>query len=210
MWSQVGIRKHHYEQRSWRWWNSSWAISNPERWCCESAALNMLADLETSAVAMGLEKVIFHSSHKESHCQRISNYWTVALISQIGKVMLKILQTRLQQYMNHELPDVQAVFRKSRRTNDQIANMYHWKSKRVPDQKKKKKSTFAFFTPNPFTVYHNKLWKILKEMGIPDHFTCLLRNMYAGEETTVRTGHGITDWSQIRKGVHQGCILSPC
>ena len=205
MWSQVGIRKHHYEQRSWRWWNSSWAISNPERWCCESAALNMLADLETSAVAMGLEKVSFHSSHKESHCQRISNYWTVALISQIGKVMLKILQTRLQQYMNHELPDVQAVFRKSRRTNDQIANIccIIKKSRRVPE---KHLLLHYWLRQSLLLCITTNCEKFLKRLGLPDHFTCLLRNMYAGEETTVRTGHGITDWSQIRKGVRQGCV----
>ena len=87
MWSQVGLRKHHYEQSYWRWWNSSWAISNPERWCCESAALNMQANLENSAVATGLEKVHFHSNPKEC-----SNYCTIALISYTSKIMLKILQ----------------------------------------------------------------------------------------------------------------------
>ena len=92
MQSQVGLRKHHYEQSKWRWWNSSWAISNPEWWCCKSAALNMPANLENSAVAAGLEKVSFHSNPKEC-----SNYHTIVLISHASKVMLKILQTRLHQ-----------------------------------------------------------------------------------------------------------------
>ena len=118
MWSQVNLRKHHYEQSWWRWQNSSWVISNPERWCCESAAFNMPANLENSAVATGLEKVSFHSNPKEC-----SNYCTIALISHTSKVMLKILQVRLQQYVNHEFPDVQAGFRKGRGTKDQIANI---------------------------------------------------------------------------------------
>ena len=101
--------------------------------------------------------------------------------------MLKILQARLQQYVNHEIPDVQAGFRKGRGTRDQIANHFDYAK--------------AFDC-----VDHNKLWKILKEMGIPDH----LRNLFAGQEATVRTEHRTTEWFQIGKGVHQGCILSPC
>ena len=101
--------------------NSSWAISNPERWCCESAAFNMPANLENSAVATGLEKLSFHSNSKERQCKECSN--TIALISHASKVMPKILQARLQQYMNHELPDVQAGFIKGRGTRDQIANI---------------------------------------------------------------------------------------
>ena len=106
------------------WWNSSWAILNPERWCCERAALNMPAHLENSAVATGLEKVSFHSNPKERQCQKCSNYCKIALISHSSKVMLKILQARLQQYMNCEIPDVQAGFRKGRGTRDQIANIH--------------------------------------------------------------------------------------
>ena len=124
--------------------------------------------------------------------------------------MLKILQARLQQYMNHELPDVQAGFRKGRGTRDQICQhlLGHQKSKRVPE----KNIYFCFidYAKAFGCVDHNKLWKILKEMSIPDHLTCLLRNLYAGEEATVRTGHRTTDWFQIGKGVCQGCILSPC
>ena len=122
--------------------------------------------------------------------------------------MLKILQARLQQYMNHELPDVQAGFRKGRGTWDQIANI-HWIIER--QESSRKTSTSALWTTKAFDhVDYNKLWKILKEMEIPDHLTCFLRNLYAGQETTVRTGHGTTDWFQIGKGVRQDCILSPC
>ena len=242
MQSQVGLRKHHYKQSLWRWWNSNWAISNPKRWCRESAALNMPANLENSAVATGLEKVSFHS--KKGNTKECSNYRTIAFIShasrrraphsstlawkipwmaepgrlwsmglrrvghnwatslslftfmhwrrkwqptrvlawrilgtaepgglpsmeshRVGhdwsdlaaaaahanKVMLKILQARLQQYVNCELPDVQAGFRKGRGTRDQIANI-HWISKKLVSSKKT--STSALLTmSNPFTVW---------------------------------------------------------
>ena len=122
--------------------------------------------------------------------------------------MLKILQARLHQYVNHELPDVQAGFRKGRGTRDQIANI-HWimEKARVPEN-----ICFCFidYAKAFDCVDHSKLWKILREMGIPDHLTYLLSNLYAGQEATVRTRHGTTDWFQIRKGVHQGCILSFC
>ena len=123
--------------------------------------------------------------------------------------MLKILQDRVQQYVNHELPDVQACIRKGRGTRDQIANIRCIKKK----QECSRKNIYFCFTDYAKAfdcVDHNKLWKILQEMGIPDHLTCLLKNLYAGQEPTVRTGHGTTDWFQIGKGVHQGCILSPC
>ena len=120
--------------------------------------------------------------------------------------MLKILQVRLQQYVNCELPDVQAGFRKDRGTRDQIVNMHRIIKKAREFQKN---ICFIDYAKAFDCVDHNKLWKILKEMGIPDHLTCLFRNLYAGQEATVRTGHG-TDWFQIGKGVHQGCILSPC
>ena len=123
--------------------------------------------------------------------------------------MLKILQARLQQYVNRELPDVQAGFRKGRGTRDQIANIRCIMEKAKEFQKN---IYFCFidYAKAFDCVDHNKLWKILKEMGIPDHLTCLLRNLYAGQEAIVRTWHGTTDWFQIGKGVRQGCILSPC
>ena len=111
--------------------------------------------------------------------------------------------------MKQELPDVQSGFRQGRGTRDQIANIY-WITEKA---RVFERNIYFYFIDyaNPFDcVSHSKLWKILQEMGIPDHLTCLLRNLYAGQEATVRTGHGTMDWFQMRKGVHQGCILSPC
>ena len=123
--------------------------------------------------------------------------------------MLKILQARLQQYMKHEHPDVQDGFRKGRGTRDQIANIRCITEKAIEFQKN---IYFCFidYAKAVDCVDHNELWKILQEMGIPDHLICLLRNLYAGQEATVRTGHETTDWFQIGERVHQGCILSPC
>ena len=146
---------------------------------------------------------------KKGNAKEWSNYWTIALISQASKVMLKILQARLQQYMNRELPDVQDHFRKGRGTRDQIANI-RWIMENAREFQKNIYFCFIDYAKAFDCVDHNQLWKILQEMGIPDHLTCLLRNLYAGEETTVRTGHGTTDWFQIGKRVRQGCILSPC
>ena len=123
--------------------------------------------------------------------------------------MVKILQTRLQQYMNCELLYVQAGFRKGRGTRDQIANIC-WIIKKAREFQKNTYFCFIDYSKASDHVDHNKLWKSLKEMGLPDYLTCLLRNLYAGQEATVRTGHGTTDWFKIGKGVCQGCILSPC
>ena len=122
--------------------------------------------------------------------------------------MLKILQAILQQYMNHELPDVQAGFRKGRGTRDQIANI-RWIIKKAREFQKNTYFCFIEYTKAFDCVDHNKLWKIFQEMEIPYHLACLLRNLYASQEATVRTGHGTTDWFQIGKGARQGCILSP-
>ena len=121
--------------------------------------------------------------------------------------MLKIFQARLQQYVNCELPDVQAGFRKGRGTRDQIANI-HWIVKKAREFQKN--ICFIDSTKDFNCVNHNKLWKILQEVGIPGHLTCLLRNLYTGQEAAVRTGQGTGDWFQIGKGICQGCILSPC
>ena len=122
--------------------------------------------------------------------------------------MLKILQARLQQYVNHELPDVQAGFRKGRGTRDQIANI-RWIIEKAREFQKDIYFCFIDYTKAFDCVDQNKLWKILQEMGMPDHMTCLLRNLYEGQEAIVRIGHGTTDWFQIGKGVHQGCLLLP-
>ena len=153
------------------------------------------------------KRSVFIPIPKKGNAKECSNYCTIALISHTSKGMLKILQARLQQYMNCELPDVQAGFRKGRGTRDQIANI-HWIIKK---ESSRKTSTSALLTmPKPLTLWTTTNWKILKEMGIPDHLTCLLRNLYTGQEATVRIGHGTTDWFQIGKGLRQGCMLSPC
>ena len=123
--------------------------------------------------------------------------------------MLKILQARLQQYVNHELPDVQAGFRKGRGNRNRIVNI-HWIIKKAREFQENSYFCFLDYAKAFDCVDHNKLWKILKEMDIPDYLPCTLRNLYAGQEAIVRTGHGTTDWFQIGKGVCQGCILSPC
>ena len=122
--------------------------------------------------------------------------------------MLKILQARLQQYMNHELPDVQAGFRKCRGARGQIANI-HWIIEKAREFQKNIYCCFIDYAKAFDSVDHNKMWTILKEMGIPDHLTCLLRNLYAGQEATVRTRNGTMNCFQIGKGVCQGCIFSP-
>ena len=123
--------------------------------------------------------------------------------------MLKILQARIQQYVNCELPDVQAGFRKRRGNRDQIANIC-WIIEEAREFQENIYFCFIDYAKAFDRVDHNKLWKILKAMGIPDHLTCLLRNLYAGEEATVRTGHGMTVQFQVEKGVCKGCVLSPC
>ena len=153
------------------------------------------------------KKSVFTPIPKKGNAKECSNYCTIALISHTSIVMLKILQARLQQYVNNELPDVQAGFRKGRGTRDQIA-IIRW----IMEKAREFQKNFCFtdYAKAFDYVDHHKLWKILKEMGIPGHLTCLLRNLCAGQETTVRTGHGTTDWFKIGKGVHQGCILSSC
>ena len=123
--------------------------------------------------------------------------------------MLKILQGMLQQYVNSELSDVQVGFRKGRGTRDQIANIC-WIIEKVREFQKNIYFCFIDYVKAFNCLDHNKLWKILQEMGIPDHLTCLLSNLYAGQDATLRTGHGTTEWLQIGEGVCQSCILSPC
>ena len=136
---------------------------------------------------------------KKGNAKECSNYHTIAFISHASKVMLKILQATLQQYVNHELTDVQAGFRKGRGTG--------WIIKKAREFQKNIYFCFIAYAKAFNCMDHYKLWKILKEMGIRDHLACLLRNLCAGQEATVRTGHGTTDWFQIRKGVRQGCCM---
>jgi len=160
-------------------------------------------------VPTGLKRSVFIPIPKKGNAKECSNYRTIAPISHASKVMLKILRARLQQYVNRELPDVQAGFSKRRGTRDQIADIC-WIIEKAREFQKNIYFCLTDYAKAFDYVDHNKLWKILKEMGIPDHLICLLRNLYAGQVATVRTGHGTTDWFQIRKVVLQGCILSPC
>ena len=154
----------------------------------------MPTNLENSAVATGLEKKksAFIPIPKKDNAKECSKYCIISLISQASKVMLKILQASLQQYVNHELPDIQAGFKKGRGTRDQIANIL-WIMEKAREFQKNIYFCFIDYAKAFDYVDHNKLWKILKEMGIPDHLICLLRNLYASQEATVRTGHGTTD-----------------
>ena len=156
----------------------------------------------------GKGPVSFQSQRKTD--KESSNYCTVALISHASKVMLKILQARLQQQVNQELPDVQAGFRKGRGTIDQIPSIC-WIIEKARELQKNIYFCFIDYTNAfDFSMDHNKLRKILQEMETPDRLTCLLRNLYAGQGAPVRTGHGTTDSLEIGKGICQGCILLPC
>ena len=143
---------------------------------------------------------VFIRIPKKCNAKECSSYRTIALISHASKVMLKILQARLQQYVNHEIPGVLAGFRKGRGTRDQIANIC-WIIEKAREFQKNIYLCFIDYAKAFNCVDQNELWKILKEMGIPDQLTCLLRNLYAGQEATVRSGHGTTDCFQIGKGV---------
>ena len=150
------------------------------------------------------KRSVFIPIPKKGNAKECSNYRTIALISHASEVTLKILQTRLQQYVNYELPEVQAGFRKGRGTRDHTANI-RWITEKTRELQKNIYFCFIDYAKTFDCVDHNKLWKILKEM---DHLTFLLRNLYTGQEAAVRTGHGTTDWFQIRKGVHQGSIVT--
>ena len=152
---------------------------------------------------------VFIPIPKKSNAKECSNYHTAALISYASKVVLKILQARRQRYVNCELPDVQAGFRKDRGTTDYIVNIC-WIMEKAREFQKYIYFCFLDYAKVFDCVDHNKLWKIFKEMGIPDHLTYLLRNLYAGQEATVKIGHETTHWFQKGKRVHQGCVLSPC
>ena len=152
----------------------------------------MPTTLENSAGVTGLEKVSFHSNPKERQCQRMLKPPHNALISHASKIMVKNLQPGPQQYVNRELPDVQAGFRKGRGARDQISNI-RWIMEKLREFQKNIDFCFIDYAKAFDCVDHSKLWKILKEIGIPDHLTYLLRNLYAGQEATVRTGHGTAD-----------------
>ena len=154
------------------------------------------------------KRSVFIPIPKKGNAKECSNYHTIALISQASKAMLKILQARLQQYMNRELPDVQGGFRKDRGTRYQIVNI-HWIMEKAREFQKNIYFYFIDYAKAFDCVDHNKQWKILQEIIIPDHLTCLLRNLYAGQEATVRTGYGTTDWFQRGKEVIKAVYCHP-
>uniref|UniRef100_A0A8B9WZM8 RNA-directed DNA polymerase n=1 Tax=Bos mutus grunniens TaxID=30521 RepID=A0A8B9WZM8_BOSMU len=208
MQSQVGLRRLHYKASG----GDEIPVAPFE--ILKDDAVKVLHSIcqqiwKTQQWSQDWKRSVFIPIPKKGNAKECSNYCTIALISHTSKVMLKILQARLQEYVNRELPDVQTGFRKGRGTRDQIANIL-WIIEKAREFQKNIYFCFIDYAKAFDCVDCNKLWKILKEMGIPDHLTCLLRNLYAGQETTVRTGHRITDWFQIGKGVRQGCILSPC
>ena len=175
--SQEDLRKHYYEQSWWRWWNSSCAFSNPKRWCCESAAVNMPANLENSAVATGLEKVSFHSNPKEGQCQRMYKLpylLSFHMLARSCSKSFKILQARLQLNVNWELPDVQAWFRKGRGPKDQVANI-RWI---IEKAREFQKNIYLYVVDDAKAfecVGHNKLDYSLRNGNTRP--PCLLRNL---------------------------------
>ena len=184
------------------------------KWALESITTNNASG--GNGIPVELFQILKDDAVKVLHstCQQIwktkqwPQDWKRSVFISIPK-NAQTTEARLQQYMNHDLPDVQAGFRKYRGNRDQIANIC-WIIKKAREFQKNLYFCFIDYAKTFDCVAHNKLWKILKEMGIPDLLTCLLRNLYAGQEATVRTGLGTTDWFQIGKGVCQGCILSPC
>ena len=179
--------------------------------CCESATLNMPTNLENSAVATGLEKVSFHSKPKKRQYQRMlrlpHNYTHIMLVNQRSKFSKPGFSSTWT--VNFQVFKLEVLEKAEEPEINQIANI-HWIIEKAREFQKNIYFCFISYAKAFDCLDHNKLWKILKEMGIPDHLTCLLRNLYAGQEATVRTGHGTTGWFQIGKGVHQGYILSPC
>ena len=146
---------------------------------------------------------------KKGSIKEYANHRTTAFISHASKVVLKILHARFQHYTNQELPDVQIGFRKGRGTRDQIPNI-RWIIEKAMEFQQNIYLCFIDYAKAFDCVDHSKRWKALKEMGIPDHLTCPLGNLYVGQEARVRTLHGTTDWFRIEKEVQQGCLLSPC
>ena len=197
MWSLVGLRKHHYKA------SGGDKIPVEPFQILKDDAVEVLHSIcqqiwKTQQWPQDWKRSVFILIPKKHNARECSNYRTIALISHASKVMLKILQARLPQYMNHEVLDVEVGFSKGRGTRDQIANI-HWIIEKAREFQKNIYFCFIYYAKVFDYVDHNKLWTILQEMGIPEHLTYLLRNLYAGQEATVRTGHGTTVWFQIGK-----------
>ena len=190
-------------------WNSSRTIQIPKGWCHQVLHSLCQQIWKTQQWSQDWKKSILIPIPKKGGTKECANHWRVALISHASKVIHKILHARLQHYLNQELPDVQAGFRKGKGTRDQIANI-HWIIEKAREFQKNIYLCFINYYVAFDFIDHDKVWKALREMGIPDHLTCLLRNLYAGQEATVTTLCGATDCFKIKKGVWQGCLLSPC
>ena len=188
------------------WWNSSRAIQNINGWCHQGAAFNMSANLQTQQWPQDWKRSIFIPIPKKGSTKECANHQTIAFISQVSKVLLKILHAKLQHDANQELPDVQAGFQERRGTRDQVANIC-WVIEKAREFQKNVYLYFIDYTKAFDCVDHNKLWKTLKEMGLPDHLTCLEKPVCGPRNN--RTLYGTTDWFKIKKGV-QDCLLSPC
>ena len=176
---------------------------NPERWCCESVALNMPANLENSAVATGLERSVFIQIPKKETGKQCSNYHTIALISHSSKVMLKFSKPGFSNTWTMNFQMFKLDLEKAEEPEIKLSTSAGSSKKQESSRKTSISALLSmpksinFDNAKVYCVDHNKLWKILKNMGIPDHLTCLLRNLYTGQEATVRIVHGTTDWFQI-------------
>ena len=187
-------------------WNSSRTIQIPKGWCHQVLHSLCHQIWKTQQWTQDWKRSIIIPKFKKRSTKECASHQTIALISRASKVMLKILLARLQHYVNQELPDVQAGFRKGRGSKDQTANIC-WITKKAREFQRNIYLCFVDYTKAFDRVDHNKLWKALREIGIPEHLNCLLRNLYVGQEATVRTLYGTTDWFKIKKGVWQGCLL---
>ena len=194
----TGLRKHHYNKGS----GSDGIPAEPFQILKDDAVKVLLSICQqiwkTQQWSRDWKRSLLIPVPNKGNGKECSNYRTIAFISQASKVMLKILQAWLQQYVNRELPDVQAGFRKVRGTRGQIANIC-WIIEKAREFRNYVYYCIIDYAKAFVCVDHNRLWKILEEMGIPDHLTCLLRNLHAGEEATVRTGHGTMTGSKLRK-----------
>ena len=187
-------------------YGNSWAISNPEDDAVKVLHWMHPQIRKTQQWPQDCKRSIFIPTPKKGNVKDYSNYHTIAHLSHATKIKLTIIQARLQQYVSWECPDVQAAFRKGRRTRDQIAKI-PWIIEKAKEFQKNIYLCFIDYTKTFDCVDHNKLWEIPKEMGIPDHLICLLRNLNADQEATVRTLHGTTDWYQIGKCVFISLLI---
>ena len=206
MWSQVGLRKHHYKT------SGGDGIPVELFQILKDDAIKVLNTIchqiwKTQQWPKDWKTSVFIPALKKGNAKESPNYCTITLISHTSKVMLNILQDRLQQYMNWNFHIFKLDLEKAEEL--EIKSSTSIGSLKMQETSSKTSTSALLTRPKSLTVDHNKLWKILQEMGIPDHLSCLLRNLYVFPEAAVRTGHGTTDWFQIGKGVHKGCILSP-